>query len=66
MSTNLLGMSNTIKTEDDVRDLAIRITDALVVAGYVPDCTDSDDQTEFDFQDIISSAIASHFNIELE
>ena len=40
-------------TEDQIRDIAIRIVDDLVQAGYVPDCTDTDDETEFKVQDII-------------
>ena len=56
----------TIKTEDDARDLAIRINDALVEAGLIPDCTDTDDGTELESQDIITQIIASNFNINLE
>ena len=40
-------------TADDIRDVAIRITDHLVELGYVPDCTDTDDDYEFEVQDII-------------
>ena len=38
---------------DDCRDIAIRILDKLVQEGYVKDCIDSDDDTEFEIQDII-------------
>ena len=38
-------------TEDDIRDVAIKITDFLVLKGLIADCTDTDDTTEFDFQD---------------
>ena len=44
-------------TEDDIRDTAIAITDMLVKAGLVPDCTDSDDPTEFGVQDTIVDII---------
>lgn len=40
-------------TIDDVRDIAINIVDKLVDAGLVPDCTDTDDPYEFNFQDSI-------------
>ena len=40
-------------TEDQIRDIAIRIVDELVVKGYVPDCIDTEDETEFEIQDII-------------
>ena len=39
--------------EDDIRDIAIRIVDNLVELGYVPDCTDTDDEIEFEVQDMI-------------
>ena len=38
---------------DDCRDIAIRIVDKLVQEGYVKNCIDTDDQTEFEIQDII-------------
>ena len=40
-------------TEDEIRDIAIRIVDQMVFEGIIPDCTDTDDNTEFDVQDII-------------
>jgi hypothetical protein len=38
---------------DDLRDIAIRIVDKLVQEGYVKNCIDTDDETEFEIQDII-------------
>ena len=38
---------------DDIRDVAIRITDALVREGLIPDCIDTDNEDEFDVQDTI-------------
>jgi hypothetical protein len=46
-------------TADDIRDVAIRITDKLVELGYVPDCIDTDDEDEFIVQDIIFYQIIS-------
>ncbi len=40
-------------TDDDIRDIAIRIVDKFVANGLVKDCTDTNDEDEFDFQDII-------------
>ncbi len=40
-------------TEDDIRDIAIRIVDELVFQGIIPDCTDTNNPIEFDTQDII-------------
>lgn len=39
--------------EDEIRDIAIEITNKLIELGYVPDCTDTDEQDEFDVQDEI-------------
>ena len=44
-------------TEDQIRDIAIRITDKLVELGFVPNCIDSDDESEFEVQDIITEEI---------
>jgi hypothetical protein len=49
-------------TEDNVRDIAIRIVDELVKLGYVPDCIDTDDDHEFIVQDIIVSEIEKQLN----
>jgi hypothetical protein len=38
---------------DDCNDIAIRIVDKLVQEGFVKNCIDTDDQTEFEVQDII-------------
>lgn len=52
---NLYAMSTEEKEKyiDDCRDIAIRIVDKLVQEGYVKDCIDTDDDTEFEIQDII-------------
>ncbi len=47
----------TLNTKDDITDLAIRITNKLIEKGLVPDCTDTDDETEFEFQDAIKEQI---------
>ena len=54
-----------IKTEDDVRDLAIAIVDELVEQGLVQDNLDTDDPTEFAFQDVISEAIIKKLNLNI-
>jgi len=51
---NLYAMSKEEeKYLDDCRDIAIRIVDKLVQEGYVKNCIDTDDDTEFEVQDII-------------
>jgi hypothetical protein len=49
-------------TEDQIRDIAIRITDKLVELGYVPNCIDSDDETEFEVQDEINEILNQSLN----
>ena len=39
--------------EDDIRDISITITNKLIELGYVPDCTDTNDNSEFEVQDSI-------------
>lgn len=55
---------NTIKTLDDIKDLSIIIVDKMVEEGILKDCTDTDDQTEFDAQDVIREILCNKFNIE--
>ena len=38
---------------DERRDIAIDIVNKLVKLGYVPDCTDTDNESEFEVQDAI-------------
>lgn len=46
-------------TSDDINDIAIAIVDKLVECGLIKDCIDTDDDTEFEVQDIIAEAIES-------
>jgi hypothetical protein len=55
---------NTIKTLDDIKDLSIIIVDKMVEEGIIKDCTDTEDQTEFDAQDVIREILCNKFNIE--
>ena len=55
---------NTIKTLDDIKDLSILIVNKMVEEGILQDCTDTDDQTEFDAQDIIRQVLCRKLNIE--
>lgn len=50
-------------TEDEIRDIAIRITDKLVELGFVPNCIDSDDESEFEVQDVITEEITKSINL---
>jgi hypothetical protein len=43
--------------KDERQDIGIVITNHLIELGYVPDCTDTDDQSEFEVQDLIASVL---------
>ena len=45
------------KTNDDTRDIAIRIVDKLVEGGFIKDCIDTDDESEFEVQDLIQEVL---------
>lgn len=42
-----------IRDFDQLRDLALRMTDALVEQGYIEDCIDTDNHVEFDVEDLL-------------
>ena len=46
--------------DDNATELAVRITNALVDAGFVADCTDTDDESEFQVQDIIKAILMAN------
>lgn len=50
--------------KDTIADIAIRITDQLVELGYVPDCTDTERENEFEVQDLIREKIAEELGID--
>ena len=54
-----------METIDDIRDIAIRIVDSLVEQGIIKDCTDTDDETEFEVQDTIFAEILREKALEL-
>ena len=42
---------------DERQDIAITITNLLIELGYVTDCTDTDDESEFEVQDMIADVL---------
>ena len=50
--------------EDDLRDIAIQVVDILIDKGFVPDCTDTDDMTEFEVQDIIVEGLKERLPVQ--
>lgn len=51
-------------TNDDVREIAMNIVDALVEENLIEDNTDTNDDTEFAFQDIIHNKLNEIFDIK--
>lgn len=51
-------------TNDDVRDIAMSIVDAFVEENLIEDNTDTNDDTEYIFQDIIHNKLNEIFNIK--
>ncbi len=51
-------------TNDDVREIAMNIVDALVKENLIEDNTDTNDDTEFAFQDIIHTKLNEVFDIK--
>jgi hypothetical protein len=49
---------------DDIKDVSIIIVNKMVEDGLLKDCTDTDDETEFNAQDIIREVLCARFNIE--
>ena len=51
-------MAKTRKLDRDERqEIGITITNKLIELGYVPDCTDTDDQSEFEVQDMVAKVV---------
>jgi hypothetical protein len=50
-------------TNDDVREIAMNIVDAFIEENLIEDNTDTNDDTEFAFQDIIHNKLNEIFNI---
>lgn len=49
--------------EDAMRDIAIAMTDKLVEQGFVKDCIDTDDESEFEVQDIIQEILKNRLEV---
>ena len=51
---------------ETIKDLSVRIVSEMVIQGLVVDCTDTDNTTEFDIQDIVVNELCKLLNIENE
>jgi hypothetical protein len=47
----------TDQQQDDINDVSIVITNRLIDLGYVPDCEDTDNESEFEVQDTIREVL---------
>ena len=52
-----LGRLKFKSEEDYIKDLSINIVDRLVKEGLIKDCLDTNDETEFEFQDIVEEVL---------
>ena len=52
-----------IEDSNSLTDIAIRIVDELVVAGFIKDCRDTDDEDEFECQDIIHDILNEEVSV---
>ena len=50
-------------TLEEIKDLSVIIVGDLVINGLVLDCTDTEDETEFEFQDIIVETLCNKFKV---
>lgn len=51
-------------TYDDTREISVSIVDNFVFEGLVKSCVDTNDETEFKFQDIIHDTLNKLFDIK--
>ena len=51
-------------TLNEIKDLSVRITNEMVTQGIIKDCTDTDDETEFEVQDIIREILCEKFSVK--
>ena len=51
-------------TTDDIRDIAVKIVDKLVEQDLVINCMDTDDETEFEVQDIIVKQLNKDLDVD--
>ena len=50
-------------TRDEINDISVAIVNRLVELNLVPDCTDTEDETEFYYQDAIRDVLNQKYNL---
>lgn len=48
---------------DEIKDFAADFIGDLVIRGILPDCTDTDDETEFEAQDLLVEKLCKKYNV---
>lgn len=48
---------DSMEVSEDIKEISIEITNKLIEMGYVKDCTDTDDEDEFEVQDMIREVL---------
>lgn len=51
---------------DDLNEISLGMVEELVQQKLIPDCQDTDDETEFEVQDIINKKLAEFFGLDYE
>lgn len=51
---------------DDLNDISLGMVEDLVEENLITDCQDTDDETEFQVQDIINKRLAKHFGLDYD
>ena len=49
--------------KDDISDIALSLVDIMVSVGLIPDCTDTENDDEFQAQDIIGDELTKLFKL---
>ena len=50
--------------QDDISDVALEIVDNMIIESLIPDCTDTENEKEFQAQDIIRERLTELFNLK--
>jgi len=51
---------------DDLNDISLGMVEDLVSEKLIPDCQDTDDETEFQVQDVINKRLAKFFGLDYD
>jgi hypothetical protein len=52
------------QTMDDLNDISLGMVEEMVLQGILPNCQDTDDETEWNAQDVINEKLAIYFGLD--